>query len=138
MYSYWIEKHDYSMAAEAKDVSLRDALEAFESYDWDSELTAFDRNDPHGNCPPGIGYHDGYDGKTPGTMLLHICPRDGQTVFFNLIHSVKIEKRLLGLLNNVEQEEHCVADFPRQRVPELVRWFLTGRTDWILDIPGTG
>lgn len=135
MFGFWIQRHDYSISREEKKASLRDAVEAFENHNWDRELAAFVEGDTEWNCPPGIGYHNGYDRNVPGTMLLHICPKDADTVFFSFHHTLSVDRKMFGLLKDVKEEVKHVAEFPRDRMPELIRWLFTGRTDWILETP---
>lgn len=135
MFHYWIQRHDYSIAREEHKVSLRDAIEAFENFDWGSELAIFNEDDVERNCPPGIGFHNGYERSSAGTMLLHICLKDADTVFFSFHHSLSVDKKMFGLLKDVKEDVNQVADFPRDKAPELIRWFFTGRTDWIVETP---
>lgn len=72
-FSYWIQKHDYS-SGNTRDVTVQEAVEVYVGFDWQHELAAYDENAEDRNCPPGIGFHNGFDGSNPEAMLLHICP----------------------------------------------------------------
>ena len=134
MFRYWIQSHDYSSTPEVEKVSLAQAIRAFQEHDWQRELDAYDEADDARNCPPGIGYHDGYDGTVPKGRLLHICLKDPATVFFNF-HYTETGK-LLGLIPTAGEAIHYVGAFERSRVPELLRLFFEDRTEDILKITG--
>ncbi|MDB4444228.1 hypothetical protein N9174_02700 [bacterium] len=131
MFSYWLQKHDYE-SEETENVSLNQAISAFNDFDWDGELNAnTDKPENGGDCPPGIGYHNGFGSKSDG-MLLHICPIDSETIFFNFHYSVS--KRFLGLVPYRADKIHYVARYRRNKVDELIRYLFSGNIESILNI----
>ncbi|MEM7221648.1 MAG: hypothetical protein AAF495_01630 [Pseudomonadota bacterium] len=120
MFSYWIQCHDYG-SEDFGAVSLNGAIEAFESFDWARVLALFDEDDDARNCPPGMGLHDGFGSGNPETRLLHLCPIDEQSLFFNLHYPRK--RKWLGFIPTKSQEIHYANPYPRRQVPLLIRQF---------------
>ena len=135
MVDYWIQRHDYETAEEGGSVSSRQAVELFQGFDWPVEFAAYDEANDARNCPPGIGLDDGYAEGRPDGRLLHICPNDGDTVFFNFHYSR--ERKLWGLFPSLSKEIHYVNSLPVARVPELIEWFFEGMNEMILELGST-
>ena len=117
-FAYWIQKHDYS-AEDTSDVTVEQAVAAYLEFDWRPELAAYDETDEGRNCPPGIGIHNGYDGSNPEAMLLHICPRDETTVFFNFHR--RSQSRFLGLWQTSSEDTDYAERVASALVPDLIR-----------------
>ncbi|MDJ0609742.1 MAG: hypothetical protein QNJ67_12265 [Kiloniellales bacterium] len=117
-FSYWIQRHDYS-AENFGDVTADEAIRAYADYDWGSELAAYDEDSDDRDCPPGIGFHNGYDGSNPEGMLLHICPLDATTVFLNFQR--KTARRLLGVFPVMVDDVHYAEAVQAVLVPDLIR-----------------
>ena len=124
MVGYWVQRHDYAMAVEAENVTVRQAIEAFQGFDWQAELASFDEQDETRNCPPGIGLNNGFFEGRPDGSFLHICPNDGETVFFNFDY--RQPRKIFGLFASTKEHRHYVETFPVDRVPELIGWFFEG------------
>ena len=119
-FSYWIQKHDFS-AEDFSDVTVQEAIEAYVRFDWQRELAAYDENAEDRSCPPGIGFHNGFDGNNPEAMLLHICPKDAATVFFNFHR--RSQKRILGLWRTTSDDVRYAESVAGALVPDLIRSF---------------
>lgn len=119
-FSYWIQRHDYSSEG-VNDVTAQQAIEAYARFDWRRELAAYDEDAEDRDCPPGIGFHNGYDGDNPEAMLLHICPKDAATVF--LFFQRRSQKRVLGLWNVEIEDERYADTVAGTLVPGLIRSF---------------
>lgn len=132
---YWIQRHDYS-AQDFPETSLDEAVAAFKGFDWAAELAA-GNPDQKCDCPPGIGFHNGFgEADNPSPMLLHICPNDDDSVYFNFHFGRREARWLFGLLKGTEEQIHYVDDYPVSHVPDLIRAFFEGGLDDILAIPG--
>lgn len=130
-YHYWIQRYDYS-SKEFKNISLKQAIMAFNDYDWEKELSSFQEGSGGKDCPPGIGIHNDYDGVKKRGKLLHICPNDKAGVFFNF-HYFTYERSLF-ILKSKKENIHYVKDYPKNRVPELIKLFFDNKIHKILDI----
>jgi hypothetical protein len=132
---YWIQRHDYS-GQDFPKVSADEAIAAFSDFDWATELAA-GAPDPERNCPPGIGFHNGFgEAENPDPMLLHICPKDLENVSFHFHFGRREARWLFGLLKGSEEQIHDVEDYPIRLIPELIRTFFEGGIDDILAIHG--
>jgi hypothetical protein len=119
-YHYWIQRYDFS-SQEYKNVSAEKAINAFNEFDWDTELSHQNKSDESESCPSGIGIHNGYGEAKPNQSLLHICPIDKNNVFFNLHYPVS--KKLLGFIPYVKEEIYYAKNVPKIIIPELIRLF---------------
>lgn len=120
---YWIQKHDFS-ADDFEAKSIEEIIEAFENFDWAKELASVsDEGDK--NCPPGLGVRT-------SDCILHICPVDKTTVFFNYTYTVA--GKILGLFNRIKDQTHYVPKYPVNEVPNLLRLYATSRQNEILAI----
>ena len=124
-FHYWIQKHDFS-ADDVKDVTVQQAVAAWEAFDWATELAACDEANDRKNCPPGFGLHNGYDNKSnPERALLHVCPTDAEFAFAN--HHHMVEGKFLGLFTSRREQIDYIERLPRSEVPELIRLFCAER-----------
>ncbi len=131
MFSLWIQKHDYS-TEDTENVSLNQAISAFNDFDWESELKSItDTPENDEDCSPGIGYHNGFGSNSDG-MLLHICPIDADTIFFNFHYPMF--RKFLGLVPYRIKKVHYVATYPRNKVEALIRYLFNGQIERILNI----
>lgn len=128
-FSYWIQRHDYS-SEDFSDVTAEEAVMAYAAFDWRRELDAFDPYDEDRDCPPGIGFHNGFDGSNPEAQLLHICPMNARTVFLHFHRRSQRRSRWFGEAS-VEDVRHaeCVGG---TLVPGLIRSFFVLDQDSIL------
>lgn len=106
----------------------RGALRAFEGHNWENELAHFDpQEEGHTCCAAGIGFHD-----DNYSFILHICPRDKETVLFHLHY--KQPRSLFGLFRRLSDQTHTVELFPLSRVRELIRSLFQNDLEKILSI----
>lgn len=133
MFHYWIQKYDYSVT-ETKEVSLQEAIQAFHQVDWEQELYAFHHDEPEEgkNCPPGIGFHTGFD-VDPSATLLHICPIDDAQVMFTFHYPYT--KKVLWLFPRQYRKVHAVASYPIDQVDALIELFFQQADNEIQSIP---
>src|SRR5688572_20699513 len=108
MFNYWIQKHDYS-AEEANNVTLSEAIRAFQSFDWASELGEQQEGVDGKDCSPGMGINNGIPLNEQGTFL-HICPLNGEFVFFHFNYT-KPEK-FLGIFEFQRSIVYYVPKYP--------------------------
>lgn len=133
MFSYWIQKNDYS-SIEKNNVSENETITAFKNYDWESELKSFEENPSIGkDCSAGIGIHNGF-GQNKNSVLLHICPKDKDTVFFNF-HYPQINL-FIGILPYTTKETLFLESYPRKQVHELIHAVFNDNYDYILNLRG--
>lgn len=131
MIGYWIQKHDYSSES-VDESSLSDTLKAYSEFKWDLEI-AKKQDDVEGkNCPPGIGITNGKSLRDKESFLLHICPFNEESIFFNF-HSHQ-PGTFLGISLGLKPDVHYVEMFPRNRVNELIKYVYAGDFDAILSI----
>lgn len=124
MINYWIQKTDYS-SFEKNDVDADLLLAAFNQYDWSAELIAFNESDESNNCPAGMGIN--IDGA-----LLHVCPNDKDSLFFNY-HYV-VEGKWLGLIPFRKPSIHYVKNYNIKDVEKLLMAHINGEKEKILSI----
>ena len=131
MFNYWIQRHDYS-SAEVTKVSVNETINAFLKFDWGHELKSI-VNDPtqEKDCPPGIGIHNGF-GKRKNAMLLHICPIDTASVFFNFHYPQKL--KFLGIFNYRIESTKYVEFYSFAKVPEIIHALFNEKLDSILNL----
>ena len=128
MFSYWIQKHDYS-SIEETDVSENEVIDAFKTFDWENELKSFE-DDPtlEKDCPAGIGIHNGF-GQNKNAVLLHICPKDKDSVFFNFHYLQK--KKFIGIFPYTAEETYYLENYPLEKVHELIHAVFNDNYDHI-------
>lgn len=131
MIGYWIQKHDYSVI-EREDISLFEAIAAYEAYDWQAELAQLQKGVEGKDCPPGIGFNNGKSLTDKNGLLLHICPSDENYAFFNFHYSK--QAKVLGIFASSGQEIHYVKQVARSKISELVRNFYETNIENILKI----
>lgn len=131
MFSYWIQKHDYS-SIEETDVSVNEAIDAFKSFDWGNELKSIE-DDPklEKDCPAGIGIHNGF-GQNKKAVLLHICPKDKDSVFFNFHYPLK--KKFMGIFPYISDKIYYLESYPIEKVQELIHAVFNNNYDHILKL----
>lgn len=114
-------------------MTVEEAIQAFQAYDWERELSAMvDESGDH-NCPPGIGIHNGFDNpETLHPHLLHICPRDSQSVFLNMHYP--LTKKILGVFSSTREHVHHVDQFPLKDVPTVIRLFFKGDVEHLIQV----
>lgn len=128
---YWIQKTDYT--TEEEELSgLEEALAIYRDTDWATLVADYDEDDGEKNCPPGIGFHNGFDEGNRDAGLLHICPYDDKTVYFNFNYPV--DRKFLWLFTVKGLEFYERDNLPVDRVEELIRLFFTGDYEAILKI----
>jgi hypothetical protein len=131
MFSFWIQKHDYS-SIEKADVSENEAINAFKNFDWENELKSFADDPALGkDCPAGIGIHNGF-GQNKNAVLIHICPKDKDSVFFNFHYHKK--RKFIGLFPYFTEEIKYAESFQFENVPELIHAAFNGNYDYILKL----
>ncbi len=124
MIEYWIQKSDYS-SQDRKAESVDDVIRAFHEFDWASELNSFVEEDDSKNCPAGLGVWFNGD-------LLHICPNDKNSVFFNFHH--KTHKKLFGLFPYVKNKVHYARKYDVSGVGNLIKSHMAGNVEGICAI----
>jgi len=124
MINYWIQKSDYS-SEEWKNVEQVEIVEAFSSFSWAAELGRFDVDDQDNNCPAGIGIDI-------NDVLLHICPNDKESVFFNYHYAKDV--KILGLIPSTKKAIHYVERIPVSMVESLINLHVSGKKEEILAI----
>lgn len=131
MFNYWIQKHDYS-SIEETDVSEIDTINAFKNFDWENELKSFE-DDPalEKDCPAGIGIHNGF-GQNKNAILLHICPKDKDSVFFNFYYPQK--RKFIGIFPYTEEKKYYLESYPLEKLPELIHEVFKLNFDFILNL----
>ncbi len=127
MINYWIQKTDYS-CIEKNDVSANSLLTAFNQYDWDAELQAYDEGDESKSCFAGMGIS--VDG-----VLLHICPSDKKSLFF--IYYYLVEGKWLGFIPFRKSSTHHVKNYKIRDVEKLIMAHINGEKEKILSIKET-
>ena len=131
MFSYWIQKHDYS-SIEETDVSENDTVNAFKAFNWENELKSFEDDPALGkDCPAGIGIHNGF-GQNKNAVLLHICPKDQDSVFFNFHYPHK--KKFIGIFPYTSEETYYFESYPLEKVQELIHAVFNNNYDHILKL----
>ncbi len=133
MYSYWIQKHDFS-SDEYNNVSLQDTLKAFRKFDWNKELSLRVEGENDKECPPGIGIFDGAN-STSYSLFLHICPIDLNYVFINFHYPTK--KKLLGIFPYVNSKINYVEKYPFEKVPDLIKMLFRENIEGIIQLTGS-
>ena len=128
-FGYWIQKHDYS-SEDFSDVTADQAIMAYAAFDWRRELASYDEEAEDRDCPPGIGFHNGYGHGNPEAMLLHICPKDARTVFINFHRRSRKHSRWFGK-GSVEDVRYAES-VGGALVPDLIRSFFALDQDSIL------
>ncbi len=131
MIGYWIQRHDYS-SDDVGESNLAQTIKAFNDFDWEFELSLFQENTDDKDCPPGIGINNGKPLDKKGGLLLHICLIDKQNVFFSF-HYQKLSS-IFGINIGTSAKVHHVAEYPRNKVSNLIEQFYAGEHDQILDI----
>ncbi len=121
-FSYWIQRHDYS-SEDVSNVTVQEAIAAYARFDWQRELAAYDENSEDRSCPPGIGFHNGFDGQSTEAMLLHICPKDATTVFLNFHR--RSQKRFLGFWHTTNDDVRYAESVAGALVPDLIQDFFS-------------
>lgn len=122
MFSYWIQRHDYTCKDEVTNISVDEAIRAFQTYDWDKERSSVVEGSGDRDCPAGIGIHNGHDDReNPTPQLLHVCPYDESSVFMN-IH-VPVTKKILGIFPSTREVVYYVERYPIEEVPDVIRLF---------------
>jgi len=131
MLSCWIQKHDYS-SIEETNVSENGTINAFKNFDRENELKSFEDDPELGkDCPPRIGIHNGF-GQNKNTLLLHICPKDKDSVFFNFHYPIK--KKFLGLFTYSTEAIKYTESFQFEKVPGLIHALFNSDFDYIFNL----
>lgn len=131
MIGYWIQRHDYSSET-VNESSLVETIRAYSKFDWESEISKFQKNVEGKDCPPGIGINNGKSLDQEGSFLLHICPFDTDDTFFNYHYQKPLS--FLGLKLGSDSEIHHVAIYPRDKITKLIEIFYAGTHQKILEI----
>ena len=120
MVSYWIQRADFSTTEHGL-VGEHEAVQAFQQYDWVTEVARARRLEASGVefCAPGIGFVAEPD------HFLHVCP-DGATAVVHYYYEGR--RGLLGLLSNRRQGVLTAESVPPGTVLELIRLFASGQS----------
>lgn len=119
-YSYWIQRYDYS-SHDFGIASVEEAIEAFNEFDWNLELSLRIEGSGDKDCPSGIGINTGYKKNKSKKFLLHICPENQNNIFFNLHYPVL--KKYFGFIPYIKEEVYYANKIPKSKVPEIIRLF---------------
>ncbi len=127
---YWIQRHDYS-SEEFDAASAQIVVDAFEAFDWSSEVKLAEAGEDDRDCPPGLGLHDGFGDHNDAT-LVHICPQADGTLTVNAHWPVP--GKILGLFNVTKREVHFSEGIARDQVFRLIEPMFVGRPERIREL----
>ena len=130
MYSYWIQKHDYSSLTRDQ-ANLDQTIAAYNNFDWQAEIDNGSKEEGK-DCPPGMGINNGIPLNQIGGCLLHICPVNNSSVFFNFHY--RIEDKFLLVFSSTKQVIHYVPEYSSADIEALIRLFFSGKYGKIVDI----
>jgi hypothetical protein len=119
----WIQRTDFS-SEEYGDTEPGEAKRIFRDFDWASELARFEpEQEAHTCCACGMGLH-----SEDSSLILHVCPRDSQDVFFHFDWPKR--KRFLWFRWLGQAQAHA-AHYPKVQVPRLIDMLYAGEYESI-------
>jgi hypothetical protein len=125
---YSIQSHDFKMI-NVDDPSLNEAIQAFETFDWQAELKAFEaKKDDSNYGPPCISFQFDKTPEHPVELMLLVCPIDETAVEVHLFIST-YNKKLFGLFSFATSEDATAERCDKARVPELIRFVFERKVD---------
>lgn len=77
----WIQRHDFSYE-ELSINSSKEAIAAFQDYDWKKEYSSFNETSEE-CCPPGFGI------VSEDRYILHLCPDDSGSCLIHFHYPVR-------------------------------------------------
>ena len=125
MATAWVQKHDFS-AVELGELSKAELFAAFDKVDWRAELSRYNEDDPKACCAPGFGI-------ILGANILHMCPNDANTMFFNLHYET--ETRFLFFIPMKRKKTHYVESYPLIHAHKLISHFMASDLRSIIGLP---
>lgn len=75
--------------------------------------------------------HNGF-GRNKNAVLLHICPKDKEAVFFNFHYPKK--KKFIGIFPYTSEETYYLESYPLEKVHELIHAVFNDKYEYILKL----
>ena len=117
----WIQSHNFE-SIEKDNVSIEEALNTFQSHDWNKELNDFEASKEE-KCPPGLGL-------VSETGILHICPNKNNknSIFYHF----SAKKKILGFIPINSEETHEINLVSNNKAMKLIEYHYLNQQEKIL------